>query len=128
MAKLIPLDLVPLHYFEEENSYFGQACEDSFTSVSVCQIAPGKMQAKHFHERPDDGNELLLIYAGKCEVVVNDEVTVHDCAVSGPLLVSYQSLEKGCIRNLDPAAPVKFLNIFSPPFRQGELHIEETPL
>jgi hypothetical protein len=124
MAAIVSIDSIPMHYFKEENSYFGLVWEDLFTSISVCQLLPGQVQTRHYHQRPDDGNEVLLIYAGKFEVVVDEQVTMHDCSEKGPLLVAYKSLERGCIRNLDLETPVKFLNMFSPPFKEGELYFE----
>ncbi len=121
MAKIIALDTLPTYYFDKENSYFGVVAEDHFISISVCQILPGQEQEQHYHERPENGDEFLIIYSGKYEIIIDIESRIYDSAQDGVIMVMVDPLERARIKNLDERHPVNFLNIFTPPFQKGEL-------
>jgi hypothetical protein len=91
-----------------------------FTSASVGFVAPGVAQRHHKQHRPQDGVEIIFVYAGRFRVVGEDGVSsVYDADEDGPVYVEVESEAPASLENTG-STNVKFFSVFAPPFAVGE--------
>ena len=122
MAEVIRVGEFPMQYFDAEKSYFALLIADQFLSASVCEIKGGVLQGRHYHQRPRDGDEAMIVFHGAFRVVTDSGSTTHDVCRDGPVFILVKSGESVQLCNLSEDDPVRFFVILVPPFEPGELH------
>jgi len=110
-----------LTYFAPENLSFAALPAASFVSSTVNRIEPGVTQTPHYHNRPQQGEEIVFVYQGTFELIgaegVIDSFNVeHD----GPIYLHIPAQTQASLRNVGDT-PVRFFSLFAPPFVLEEM-------
>lgn len=108
-------------YFSPEGLSFAALPAASFVSTAVNSIEPGGAQAPHYHNRPQQGEEIVFVYQGAFAVIgaegVIDSFNVeHD----GPIYLHIPAQTQASLRNVGDI-PVRFFSLFAPPFVPEEM-------
>lgn len=112
---------VPVQSFAEENILGAILGGTPHTTATFGIVRPGTMQTPHVQRRPDNGDELILVFEGKFRIVSgNDRTAAHDTAAQGAV---YLSIEAGSVASIENVgdSDVVFFSVFSPPFVLGEI-------
>jgi oxalate decarboxylase/phosphoglucose isomerase-like protein (cupin superfamily) len=119
---IVALGDVELKDIAEENVSTAILPDTPFASAAVAFVAPNKAQSVHYHERPDQGDEIIFIYQGAFRLVSGDYRSgIHDTATAGPV---YAAVTSGTVLSIENHGDVDvaFFSVFAPNFRPGEIH------
>lgn len=117
---IVQVHRVPTREFTEERITGLLLPETKFTSGSVGFVPPQGAQTPHYQNRPEKGDEIIFVYAGKFRVVSGDWCSdVFDTAESGPVYLLVKSGTPASLKNTGDDI-VRFFSVFSPPFQIGE--------
>ncbi len=110
-----------VHYLAEENIKGVFLPRTMFSSASVGIVEPQKTQKRHYHNRVNDGVEIVFVYAGKCTLLTNEgESEVYDIDCDGPIYVCVPTKTIAHIKNVG-TNNVYFFSVFVPGLVPEEL-------
>lgn len=120
-VSVIPVHDVPLTRSDEENIAVAILPDTPFTSAAVGYVSPGAVQTPHYHDRPDDGDEIIYLYRGTFRLITDGRRSEpHDTARTGPVYVAVKAGTVASIENCG-TEDVAFFAVFAPMFRPGEI-------
>ena len=101
--------------------------ETRFASASVNYVPADGAQTPHFQNRPQNGDEIVFVYAGRFRIVSGTTKSqVFDTDEVGPVYFLVASGTPATVENCGPK-PVRFYSVFAPPFKVGEVQFLEPP-
>ena len=121
--KVLRINDLSLQFFAPENLSFAELFQSSRISVALGVIQARESQTLHVHNRPDNGDEIEVIFSGSFELA-GPETFTHDADKDGPMLVSIKSGERVILKNVENRRQVRFISIFAPPFDLQEVTFE----
>lgn len=110
-----------VHDLPEENIKGVFLPRTFFSSASVGIVEPQKTQTRHYHNRVNDGVEIVFIYAGKCTLLTDEgESEIYDIDRNGPIYVCVPTKTVAHIKNVG-MNNVHFFSVFTPGLIPEEL-------
>lgn len=117
---ILSVNAQPRARFEPENILGVILLDSPLSSASVGYVEPGMAQARHFHLRPDRGEELIFVDQGHFRLVTSNGPHEFNVEENGPVFIRVPSGTEASIENVG-ANQVRFLSVFVPPFAPGEI-------
>lgn len=121
---IIEVNKEEIHKLPEENISGIFLPRTKFSSASIGIVKPYECQKKHYHNRVDDGYEIIFIYSGKCVLMGEEESRVFNVDKDGPVFVAVPSRTIAYIKNVGENE-VRFFTVFVPGLDINELHFIE---
>ena len=112
-------------YWPTENLSFKPLLREKHLSISLDEMKSEAETPYHYHDRPNNGKETLIIFQGKIKLKTENVEKVFDVDQEGPVLLVIDSNEYKQIKNVGDK-DAKILAMFTPPFDLKEVeHIEK---
>jgi oxalate decarboxylase/phosphoglucose isomerase-like protein (cupin superfamily) len=122
---VVQVDAQPCMEFSEERISGLLLPSTERASATIAVVAPGVSQTLHVHSRPDNGDEIILVYRGRFKVNGDSwSDATYDTDVDGPVYIRVPSGVPAGIANVGDRE-VCFFTVFVPPFAMGELRYLE---
>ncbi len=118
--EVVQIEKAAFSYFADERIFGAILPTTRFTSASIGMLEPGVAQTPHQQQRPCDGVEIMFVYEGQFELVLQDSTQSFDVRQDGPIFIQVPSGVPASLNNIG-SSPVRFFSVFAPPFEPGEI-------
>lgn len=119
--QVVRLNDVDLQEFADENILGALLPATQHFSAAVGVVRPRESQRHHRQNRPEAGDELIIVLSGRFEVRTEaGNSGPHDADADGPVFIHVPSGVPASLVNIGDSE-VRFLGVFAPPFQLGEI-------